>query len=100
MLNAGYAFMLSTAAYHFVTGAAKFLKISKEYVTEGGEYGARKRKTRGRLVNLVAAVLAGVWIVGGLGVIGRGVGAAEPSAWEVKGWKEVYSNVPLVGSWL
>lgn len=97
LANIGYAFMVSVASWHFVTGAAKYLRLTREYVTEGGDYGARKRTMRDRMVNAVAATVAALWTLGGLGVIGRGVGAPLPSAWEVKQWDEVYRAVPVVG---
>lgn len=100
LANAGYAFMISVASFHFVGGAAKYLKLSREYITEGGDYGAREKNKRGLLINLASGLMAGIWIVGGLGVIGRGVGAVTPSAWEIKNWDEVYKNVPVVGAWM
>lgn len=89
-----HGFLIATASYHFVSGAAKFLKLSKEYVTEGGEDGRVSRKRRGWAVNGLAALLATVWMTGGLGVIGmsgRGVG------WEASHWDQIFKEVPLVG---
>lgn len=97
LANLGYTFMVSVASFHFVGGAAKYLKLTREYVTEGGDYGQRQRTLRSRAVNAVSALFAAVWALGGLGVIGRGIGAAPGSAWEVKQWQEVYKAVPVVG---
>ncbi|EXJ58046.1 hypothetical protein A1O7_05469 [Cladophialophora yegresii CBS 114405] len=91
---AAHALLIVTASYHFVSGAARFLRLSTEYVVGGGEDGRVKRKWRGRVINGVAALMAGVWIVGGLGVVGRsgpGVG------WEASHWNAIYKEVPLVG---
>ncbi|KAK5938834.1 hypothetical protein PMZ80_009026 [Knufia obscura] len=93
----GYSLMVSVASFHFVGGAAKYLKLTREYVTEGGDYGARQRRLRSRVVNAVCALVALVWAVGGLGVVGRGVGAPVGSAWEMKQWNDVYKAVPVVG---
>jgi succinate dehydrogenase/fumarate reductase cytochrome b subunit len=97
LASIGYTVMVSVASWHFVGGAAKYLRLTREYVTEGGDYGASKRRTRSLAVNAVSAVVAALWALGGLAVIGRGVGAPIPSAWEVKQWEEVYKAVPVVG---
>jgi len=92
--NLGYAIFLTVASFHFVTGAAKYLKLSREYVTEGGKEGAVKKKWRGRIVNGVAAAVAAVWIAGGLGVVGRG---GKGVGWEASNWNKIYKAVPLLG---
>lgn len=97
LANIGYTIMVSVASWHFVGGAAKYLKLTRDYVTEGGDYGVRQKRWRDRAVTAVAAAMATVWAIGGLGVVGRGVGAAAGSAWEVKQWDEIYRAVPLIG---
>lgn len=92
--NLAYATFLSVASFHFVTGAAKYLKLSSEYITEGGKSGAVRRKWRSRIVNGVAAAVAGVWIAGGLGVVGRG---GPGVGWEASNWNKIYKAVPLLG---
>jgi len=96
----GYSLMVGVASFHFVGGAAKYLKLTREYVTEGGDYGQRQRTFRSRALNAVSALVAAVWALGGLGVIGRGVGAPAGSAWEVRQWEDVYKAVPVVGAWM
>ncbi|KIV89613.1 hypothetical protein PV10_06999 [Exophiala mesophila] len=94
LTNIGYSVFVSVASFHFVTGAAKFLRLSKEYITEPGHSGQLTKKWRGRLINSVAALTAAVWIAGGLGVIGRsGMGVG----WEAKNWDNIYKAVPLIG---
>ncbi|OCT51001.1 hypothetical protein CLCR_08880 [Cladophialophora carrionii] len=91
---AAHALLICTASYHFVSGAARFMRLSSEYVVGGGEDGRVKRKWRGRIINGVAALMAGIWIAGGLGVVGTsgpGVG------WEASHWNAIYKEVPLVG---
>ena len=92
--------MLGVASVHFVTGAAKFLRWSAEYVVAGGEDGRRERRRRTWLVNGTAAVVWAVWVAGGLGVVGMGVGGIQAGAWETRGWDELYRKVPLIGQWL
>jgi hypothetical protein len=91
---AAHALLVCTASYHFVTGAARFMRLSSEYVVGGGEDGRVKRKWRGRIINGLAALMAGVWMAGGLGVVGvsgRGTG------WEATHWDAIFKEVPLVG---
>jgi Protein of unknown function (DUF1691) len=97
LANAGYATMLCVASWHFVTGAAKYLRVSKEYVTDGGDFGRTKRRRRDLMINGVAALVAGAWIAGGLGVIGRG---GSGQGWEAKNWDRIYQAVPLLGRWM
>ncbi len=93
----GYTFLVTVGSWHIVGGAAKFLRISSEYVTEGGDYGRRKRAKRSRVLNTLAACVAGVWLLGGLGVVGSG---GRGTGWEAKGWDELYRQVPVFGEWL
>lgn len=97
LTNIGYAGMLCVASFHFVTGGAKWLKLSREYITDGGDYGARRRRNRDWMVYGVAAVMAGAWIAGGLGVIGRG-GSGE--GWEARNWDRIYKAVPILGRYM
>ena len=93
--NIAYATFVSVASFHFVTGAAKFLKLSRDYITEGGQSGAAKKKWRGRVVNAIAAAVAAFWIAGGLGVVansGMGVG------WEASNWDKIYRAIPIAGA--
>ena len=95
--NLGYAALVGVGSWHVVGGAVKWLRLSAEYITEGGDYGRRKRRRRAWVVNVIAGVVAGVWMLGGLGVVGRG---GLGSGWEAKNWDELYRRVPLFGEWL
>ena len=95
--NLGYSVMLCVASWHFVGGAAKYLKLSREYVTEGGDYGNQKRKRRGWIINGMSGLVAALWIAGGLGVIGRG---GQGIGWEASNWEKIYKSVPVVGQWM
>lgn len=98
LASLGYTLMVSVASWHFVGGAAKYLKLTRDYVTEGGDYGARQKRFRTRMLNIVSGVVAAVWALGGVGVVGRGMGAPADSAWEIKQWDEVYRAIPIVGN--
>ena len=100
ILGAGYVGLLGIASFHFVTGAGKLLRLGPEYVVRGGEDGRRERVMRGWVINGVAGLMWVVWVAGGLGVVGRGVGGVSASAWEAKGWDNLLGRVPLIGHWL
>lgn len=97
--NVGYAALVGVGSWHFVGGAAKWLGVSEEWVTESGDYGRVKRKRRKWMINGFAAGVAAVWMLGGLGVVGRG-GKGVGTGWEVRAWDEIYRRVPILGGWL
>lgn len=93
----GFTAFVSVASYHFVWGWAKWLGLTPEQVrsVDGDTQVIRKR--RFYLVNGAAAALTGLWLAGGLGVVGRG---GEASGWLGKAYDELYSQIPILGSWL
>ncbi|KAF7511569.1 hypothetical protein GJ744_004157 [Endocarpon pusillum] len=97
--NLGYAALVGVGVWHVVGGTAKWLRLSPEFVEEGGDYGRVKARRRQWVVNGVAAFVAGLWMLGGLGVVGRG-GKGVGTGWEIKAWDEIYRSVPVFGGWL
>ncbi|KAI9781255.1 MAG: hypothetical protein M1816_002438 [Peltula sp. TS41687] len=86
-----YVGLVGAASVHFVWGWARWL---------GGpsrEDGAWRRKWRWYGLNVLSAGLAGLWLAGGLGVVGRG-GAVE--GWVGRGYDELFRRIPGVGRWL
>ncbi|TVY28525.1 hypothetical protein LHYA1_G001938 [Lachnellula hyalina] len=82
----GYVALVATASGHFVWGAARW----NGWVEAGN---GEKAKRRWWVINGVAIALAGLWMAGGLGVVGTG-GLSE--GWIGKGYDVLYSKVPLV----
>jgi hypothetical protein len=68
-----------------------------ESVREVGEEGRRVRKRRVWILNGVATVIAGVWMAGGLGVVGM-AGPAE--GWLGKEYDGLLQRIPLLAKWL
>lgn len=95
--SVGYVALVCVGSWHVVAGLGKWLGFGPEAVTEGGDYGMRKRRRRWWSVQLAAAGTALVWMAGGLGVVGRG---GKGAGWEAKGWDELYRRVPIVGEWM
>jgi hypothetical protein len=89
----GYIALVCVASGHIVWGWAKWMGWTPVGL---GELGSKGKKGKRRLwaINGVAAIVAAVWMAGGLGIVGRGgIGAG----WIAKGWDELYAKVPLLG---
>lgn len=89
--------LIGVMSWHVTWGWAKWLGWNPAQVTEGGQEGQIKRKRRWWAVNGVSAVIATVWMAGGLGVIGRGGGAL---GWLGKEYDMLFSRIPIIGKWL
>ena len=82
----GYAGFLGVAAGHFVWGAAKW----RGWLPHGNN---EKARIRWWALNAISVLLAGLWMAGGLGIVGRG---GRASGWVGKGYDELYSKIPLL----
>lgn len=81
-----------------VWGWATWLGLSPDaVVTNDAARRGFARKRRWYRVNGLAAFVAGVWMAGGLGVIGRG---GATGGWMGKAFDELYSKIPLVVKWM
>ncbi|MCJ1476992.1 hypothetical protein MMC13_005663 [Lambiella insularis] len=91
----GYAIFVGVGSWHVVWGWAKWLGWTPEEAN-GDDEEERQRGKRRRwwVLNGVAALVAGVWMAGGLGVVGRG-GAA--GGWLGRQWDELYRRIPVLG---
>ncbi|KAI9802265.1 MAG: hypothetical protein M1825_002986 [Sarcosagium campestre] len=92
---AGYSLLIGTAAWHIVSGWAKWLGLSSippddGHVTEKGWL--QTRRWYGE--NLASLTLAAIWMAGGLGVVAR---AGPSGGWIGKGYDKLYEHVPVLG---
>ncbi|KAI9873846.1 MAG: hypothetical protein M1830_010538 [Pleopsidium flavum] len=92
----GYAVFVGVGVWHVVWGWARWLGWTPGQVGEGGVQGQLRRKRRWYVINGVSAVVAALWMAGGLGVVGRG---GEVKGWLGRGYDELYRRVPIVGRW-
>lgn len=113
--NVFYVIFVAASVWHFVGGWATWFgwrvtTVRKERSGKGslgsleGYLGYTENRDRQRrvrkvwwVVNGIAAVGAAIWLVGALGIVGRGEAGSE---WEVQGWDTLYSHVPVIGNWL
>jgi hypothetical protein len=90
----GYSALIIVGAWHFVWGGANWLGLTPKSVPAEAVEG---RKRRWYALNALSAGMAGLWMLGGLGVVGRG-GATD--GWVGRGYDELYSRIPVVGRWM
>jgi len=93
----GFTALVTVGSWHFVSGWAKWLNLLPTQLTKWSSDIQLRRKRRFYLVNGVAAAVAGLWLAGGLGVVGRG---GESTGWLAKEYDFLYSKIPIVGSYL
>lgn len=92
---AGFTALVSTGVWHFVWGASQWLGWKPSQVNAYSEHKDLERKRRWYFINGVAAAITGLWLAGGLGVVGR---AGKTVGWIGKEFDELYSKVPFMQS--
>ncbi|KKZ61079.1 hypothetical protein EMCG_04275 [[Emmonsia] crescens] len=104
-----YGALVGVGVWHVVGGWAWWMGYRRELMETGEgvgkskgpnggflgslEWRRRSRKVRWMVIGISAAGV-GLWLVGGLGIVGR---AGEGMGWEARGWDKIYREVPLLG---
>lgn len=98
LATVGYTAFVTLASYHAVRGWAKWLGVDAGdgIPSRATERGREKRRVW-FLVNGFAAAVAGLWLAGGVGVVGR---AGPTRGWIGAGYDDLYRKIPVVGRWL
>ena len=94
---AGYAVLVGVASWHVVWGWARWLGWTPAQVVDRGVEGGWRRKQRWYAINGLSALLAGLWMAGGLGVVGQ---AGEAKGWLGREYDDLLTKIPVVGGWL
>ena len=94
---AGYAALVGVGSWHFAWGWAKWMGWTPDGTGSDTVDRGLRRKRGWYGVNIVATLLAGLWMAGGLGVVARG---GEMRGWLGKGYDELYQSVPIFGKWM
>jgi hypothetical protein len=89
---AGFAALIGVGAWHFTWGWAKWLNLTPPQVSETESKRQLIKKRRWYAINGVSAVLAGLWLAGGLGIVGRG---GKTGGWIGREFEELYNAMPL-----
>ena len=92
----GFTAMVGVGVWHFVWGAAKWLGFAPSQVKNTEENNALVRKRRWYVINGISATLTGLWLAGGLGVVGRD---GKMPGWVGKEYDELYKYLPIIGRW-
>lgn len=87
-MTIAYAALVGVGSWHIVNGWARWLAVGPETVT------GKERIRRSWGVNLASAVVAGVWMAGGLGVIGT---AGKAQGWVGGMYDQIYASIPGFG---
>ncbi|KAH0543693.1 hypothetical protein FGG08_002009 [Glutinoglossum americanum] len=93
----GFSALITVGAWHFVWGGAHWLGWTPRGVTASATEGLVQRKRRRFVLNTLSASVAGLWMLGGLGVVGRG---GATGGWVGRGYDELYSQIPVLGRWV
>jgi hypothetical protein len=89
---AGFSALVGVGAWHFAWGWAKWLNLTPPQVTDTESKRHLVKKRRWYAINGVSAVLAGLWLAGGLGIVGRG---GKTGGWIGREFDELYNAMPL-----
>lgn len=93
---AGFTALIGIGAFHFTWGWAKWLDRSPAQVGEAESKRHLTRKRRWYSINAIATCLTGLWLAGGLGVVGRG---GKTDGWIGREFDELYRTMPLINTW-
>jgi hypothetical protein len=90
---AGFTAFVTTATWHVVWGAAKWLGLTPNQVAHLEVDRPVIKKRRWYALNAIAAAVAGVWLGGALGVVGRG---GATTGWIGRDFDELYAHIPMI----
>ncbi|KAF2226365.1 hypothetical protein BDZ85DRAFT_256040 [Elsinoe ampelina] len=94
---AGFVALISVGVAHMTWGMSKWLGVAPTQIVVWGQEGRLEKKRRWWIVNGVAAAIAGLWMAGGLGVVGRG---GQVGGWVGREYEELYKSIPIIGRWM
>ncbi|KAH7400821.1 hypothetical protein DE146DRAFT_654062 [Phaeosphaeria sp. MPI-PUGE-AT-0046c] len=92
---AGFSALISVGTWHFVWGAAKWMGFAPSQVSANEEQKSLVRKRRWYGINVVSAVVTGLWLAGSLGIVGRD---GKVEGWIGKEYDELYRYIPFLGT--
>ena len=93
----GFIALITVGVSHITWGWAKWLNLTPDHVSGMGPEGKMIRKRRRNVINGLSALIAGLWMAGGFGIIGR-AGAAPGYVGRM--YDQMYRKIPLIGSWM
>jgi hypothetical protein len=91
--SAGFTALISIGTWHIVWGAAKWMGLAPSHVSSSDSQWGVIRKRRWYAINGLSALVASLWLAGGLGVIGRD---GKVIGWIGKEYDELYRYIPFL----
>lgn len=93
---AGFTALVSVGAWHATWGWSKWLGLAPAQVTNpsGKKHWERKKRWYG--INFVSALVTGLWLAGGLGIVARD---GKTEGWVGREYDELYRSIPILGRW-
>ena len=89
-----HAALVGIGSWHFAWGWAKWLGLTPDGTGSDVVDKQLRRKRKFYGVNIISALLAVLWMAGGLGVVGRG---GKLTGWIGRAYDELYKRVPILG---
>lgn len=93
---AGITALVGISTWHIVWGAAKWQGFAPSQVKETDSRRHLIKKRRWYSINGISALVAGLWLAGGLAIVGRG---GKTGGWVGKEFDELYKSLPVIGRW-
>lgn len=90
---AGFTALIGVGAWHTTWGWARWLGLAPDQVTDMDSRRQMIKKRRWYGFNAVSALVAGLWLAGSLGIVGRG---GKTTGWIGKEFDELYNSMPLI----
>lgn len=91
----GFTALVGVGAWHFVWGAAKWMGLTPSQVKSSDSNRHLSRKRRWYSINVFAALAAGLWLAGGLGVVGR---EGKVDGWVGKEYDMLLKSIKSIGT--
>lgn len=91
----GFSALVGIGAWHFAWGAAQWMGWKPSQVSVYSEHSGLDKKRRWYSINGVAAMITGLWLAGGLGVVSQ---AGKTVGWIGKEFDDLYRYIPFMHS--
>jgi hypothetical protein len=92
----GLVTLVGVSTWHFVWGWAKWLGYAPSQAKDTDARRHLVKKRRWYSINAASALIAGVWLAGGLAIVGRG---GKTAGWVGREFDELYKSLPVIGRW-
>lgn len=97
----GYVALVGVVGSHVVWGWAKWLGLAPKEAVQGETQERQlERRTRWWEVWSVAGAVVGIWVAGGVGVVGRAGLEGRVPGWVGRVYDGLYRELPIISGWV